>query len=91
MRQVFVDIERLVLTGFRFEDRCVIAGAIEEELNRLLGTHQAAERLSRLDSVPFLKAGEVRLGAGAKAYEVGVRTAQGVGTLIQHTPDRKVP
>jgi hypothetical protein len=79
MRQVFVDIEKLVLKGFRYKDRHVIAAAIQEELTSLLSTSEAAEQLAGFVDVADLDAGEVRVEANAKPYQLGAETADAIG------------
>jgi hypothetical protein len=79
MRQVFVDIESLVLKGFRYEDRGAIAAALQDELGRLLAAPEAAERLVRFGETPRLRVGDVTLAANARAPQVGTETARAIG------------
>ena len=79
MRPVLVDIENLVLRGFRFEDRHAIAGALQNELARLLSGPEIAERLARLGETARLRVDAVKLDAGAKPYQVGSETARVIG------------
>jgi hypothetical protein len=52
MRRVTVRIDRLVLNGYRPEDRHAIAAAVETELVRLLSTEAGLSRLTTLAQAP---------------------------------------
>ena len=61
MKRVVVHIDRLVLNGFRHEDRHGIAASLQQELGRLLAERAAVSGLRdrgdvgrlRVDSVQF--------------------------------------
>ena len=66
MRRVIVNIDSLVLLGFRYEDRHAIAAALREELARTLAAPESAQQVASLGSVPRLKLGSINVGAGFK-------------------------
>ena len=78
-RRVNVNIDSLVLNGFRFEDRHAIAGALQNELARLLAAPEIAERLGRWGETARLRVDAVKLDAGAKPDQVGCETARAIG------------
>ncbi|WP_434131894.1 hypothetical protein [Methylocaldum sp. GT1BB] len=79
MKRVVVHIDRLVLKGFRHEDRHAIAEGLREELNRLLlaEPNAAAHFVSR-GSLPRLKVGGVRIETESKPVTVGAQLARGI-------------
>ena len=79
MRRVIVNIDSLVLRGFRYEDRHVIAAAVQEELTRMLMAPGAAQQIATLGSVSNLKPGNVNIEANAKPQQVGAATGRAVG------------
>jgi len=79
MRRVVVNIGSLVLTGFRFEDRHVIAAAVREEITRALAAPDAATRVARLGSMPQLRIGNVNVGPNAKPQQAGAAAGRAVG------------
>jgi hypothetical protein len=79
MKRVVIDIESLVLKGFRYEDRHAIAAALQHELAATIAGPEAAERLASLGSAAHLRLGSVNLGASADAHEVGAQTGRAVG------------
>lgn len=79
MRRVIVNIDSLVLKGFRYEDRHVIAAAVQNELTRVLSASGATQNLATLASAPNLKLGSVNLSAETKSQQVGAETGRAVG------------
>ena len=79
MRRIVVNIDSLVLKGFRYEDRHAIAQGLQEEISRALSISDAAARVAEFGSVPNLRLGNVRVAAGAKLRQVGVATGRAVG------------
>ena len=79
MRLVIVNIESLVLKGFRYKDRYAISTALQEELTRVLAAPEAAHQVASLGSVPRLRLGSVNLGADTKPHRVGAATGRAVG------------
>ena len=79
MKRVVVQIDNLVLKGFRYEDRYAIAAALQDELTRTLAAPEAAQHVASLGSVPRMRLGSVNLGADTKAPQVGAQTGRAVG------------
>jgi hypothetical protein len=79
MKQVLVNIENLLLKGFRYEDRHAIAAALQDELARLLAAPETAARLTKLGQLPHLSVGDVRIDANAKPHQVGAETGRVIG------------
>ncbi len=78
MRRVVVHIDRLVLKGFRHEDRHAIAEALREELGRQLGEATASRQLASLGNIPQLRIAGVRIEQEAKPSAVGAQVARGI-------------
>ncbi len=79
MRHVIVNIDRLVLKGFRYEDRHAIAQGLQEQLMRMFSEPGVAQRLSQAGNVSHLHVGQVNTAADAKPRQVGVAAAEGIG------------
>ena len=79
MKRVVVHIDRLVLKGFRHEDRHAIAMGLQEELSRVLAAPWAAQALSTLGDIPQLQVGHMHIAQGSKPQRVGVQVAQNIG------------
>lgn len=79
MKPVLVDIENLVLKGFRYEDRHAIAAALQDELARLLAAPETAARLAKLGHVPDLSVDAFNLGANATPRQAGAETGRAIG------------
>ena len=78
MKRVVIHIDRLVLNGFRFEDRHAIAAGLQQELSRLLVDRQAAEGLTGLGDLSRLRVGGVHIAQDSKPQRVGAQLAQGI-------------
>lgn len=83
MKRVVVHIDRLVLKGFRHEDRHAIAAGLQQELSRVFGDREAVENLSTAGDVSRLKVRDVTIGQGSKPQRVGENVAQGIGKEIK--------
>ena len=79
MKQVRVDIERLVLKGFRYEDRHAIAAALQDELARLLAAPETAARLAELGHVARVSIDSFNVQANQKPSQVGTETGRAIG------------
>jgi len=79
VRRVVVQIENLVLKGFRYEDRHAIAQGVKEQLTRLLSKPEMAQRLSETGHVPHVRVERVHTPADAKPRQIGVAAANGIG------------
>jgi hypothetical protein len=83
MRRVIVHIDRLVLTGFRQEDRDAVAAGLQDELGRVFTDRDAASRVGAMSDVPRLQIGGVRIDHGAGARGIGESVAQHIGREIK--------
>jgi hypothetical protein len=79
MSKVFLHIDRLVLKGFRNEDRHAIAEGLHQELTRLLADPQAVQQLTTNGDVSHLRAASIQIDRGSTPQRVGLQVAQGVG------------
>ena len=79
MKRVVIHIDRLVLNGFRHEDRHAIAAGLQQELSRLLAYPQAVESLTGLGDRAQLQVSGVHIAQGSKPRRVGAQVAQGIG------------
>lgn len=79
MRRIVVNIESLVLKGFRYEDRHAIAAAVQDEISRVLSAPDAAARVAQLGSMPNLRIDTVSVAANAKPTQVGAATGRAIG------------
>ena len=78
-RLVTVQIDNLVLKGFRHEDRHAIAQGLQEQLTDILSAPGIGEGLSQTGNIPHLRAGQVNVAADAKPQQVGIAAANGIG------------
>jgi hypothetical protein len=79
MRRIVVNIDSLVLKGFRHEDRHAVAAAVQDEIARTLAAPDAAARVAQLGSMPSLRVGNVNVAANAKPQQIGAATGRAVG------------
>ena len=83
MKRLIVHIDRLVLKGFRHEDRYALAEGLQQELSRLLAEPGVARHLvSRGDSAQ-LEAGGVRVPPGARPSGIGAQAARDIAEEIK--------
>jgi hypothetical protein len=83
MKRVVVHIDRLVLKGFRPEDRHAIAAGLQQELGRVFADREAVSLLSAMGDVQRLQVGGVPVEHGSKPQRVGESVAQGIGKEIR--------
>ena len=83
MKHVVVHIDRLVLKGFRPEDRHAIAVGLELELGRVFADRDAVTHLGAMRDVSRLQVGGVLVGQGSTPRRVGESVAQGIGREIR--------
>lgn len=76
---VHLHIDRLVLHGFRHEDRHGIAEGIQQELSRMLAEPEAAQKLAAHGDASRLRIGNVQIGRDARPRHVGSQVGQGIG------------
>ena len=83
MKRVVVHIDRLMLKGFRPEDRHAIAAGLQQELGRLFADREAVTLLKALGDVSRLQVSSVPIEQGSKPQRVSERVAQGIGKEIK--------
>ena len=83
MRRVVVHIDRLVLRGFRPEDRHAIAAGLQQELGRVFAERDAVSLLRARGDVSRLQVGGVPVEQGSRPQRVGENVAQGIGKEIR--------
>jgi len=79
MKRIVLHIDRLVLQGFRHEDRHGIAEGLQQELGRLFADPQSAQQLMAGGDLARLRVGSIRIDPGEKPQRVGLQLAQGIG------------
>ena len=82
MKRVVVHIDRLVLKGFRPEDRHAIAVGLQQELGRVFADGATISGLRDMGDVERLRVNGVQLEQGAKPQRVGESVAQGIAKVI---------
>ena len=83
MKRVIVHIDRLVLKGFRHEDRHAIAAGLQQELGRMFAERESVSLLSAMGDVSRLQVGGVQFEHGSRPQRVGESVAQGIGKEIK--------
>lgn len=83
VKRVIVHIGRLVLKGFRHEDRHALAEGLREELGRQFAESTASPQLVYRGDMPRLRVAGVRIEHEAKPAVVGAQVAQGVARRIK--------
>jgi hypothetical protein len=82
MKRVVVHIDRLVLKGFRREDRHAIAAGLQQELGRLFADRDAVSGLQATGDVSQLRVG-VQIEHGSQPQRVGETVARSIGKEIR--------
>jgi hypothetical protein len=82
MTRVVVHIDRLVLRGFRREDRHAVATGLQEELTRVFAEPEVTSHVRTMGDVPTLGVGPVAMPAGAEPQRVGESVARGIGAEV---------
>jgi hypothetical protein len=75
LKPIVGHIDRLILKGFRNEDRHAIAAALQRELVRLWAGSIDLETLAPLDKVVRIRAGRINLVQNAKPHQAGISAA----------------
>ena len=83
MKRVVVHIDSLVLKGFPYEDRHVIAAGLQQELARLFVDPHAAQQLTAKGDVSRLQVGNISIDPGLNPQGVGVEAARKIGQEIR--------
>lgn len=71
MKRVIVNIDRLVLKGFRFEDRHAMGEGLREHLAQWLSEPGMAERLGATGSAPRLRLGNIQVAGEMRGQAIG--------------------
>lgn len=79
MKRVVLIIDRLVLEGFRPEDKQAIGVGLQQGLLVVLGEHEIAADFGKQDGAPRLKFGQTIIEHGSGARRIGERVAQRIG------------
>ena len=79
MKRVVLHIGRLVLTGFHYQDRHVIAAGLQQELGRVFANRAAVSLLPAIGDVSRLQVDGVHIEHGSKPQRVGESVAHGIG------------
>ena len=82
MKRVIIHIDRLVLKGFRPEDRHAIAAGLQQQLGRVFADREAVSALRARGNVSRLQVAGVPMEHGSKPQRVGESVAQGIGKEI---------
>lgn len=82
MKRVVVHIDRLVLNGFRREDRHAIAAGLEQELGRVFSDREAVSALRDRGDLSRARVNGVQFEPDAKPRQVGESVARGIGKEI---------
>jgi hypothetical protein len=78
MKRIVVHIDRLVLSGFRNEDRHAVSAGLREELGRVLANRDSVSRLIALGRVPRMQVGGVQIAQSTKPLRSGESIAHGI-------------
>jgi hypothetical protein len=78
MSRVIVNIDRLVLKGFRYEDRRAVATGLERELSRLLADDAWVERLAASGDVANVRLQTGLIRSDAPPHQVGASAARAI-------------
>jgi hypothetical protein len=73
-----VHIDRLVLRGFRHEDRHRIAEELREEIGRRLAEPEAARRMASRQDAAHLDVATVRVAPGASPAKTAAKAAHNI-------------
>lgn len=81
-RRIRMQVDRLVLKGFRYEDRHAIAQGMQKQLTHLLSEPSMAQRLGKTGNIPSMRVRQVHVHADAKPYQVGIAAANSIGKEV---------
>jgi len=82
MKRTVLHIDRLVLHGFRPEDRHGIAAGLQLELGRIFSDPQAVRQLTSTGHMYRIQiggTGSARIAPGAGPRSIGTQVARGIG------------
>lgn len=78
MKRLIVHIDRLVLNGFRREERHAIAAGLQQELARVFANQEAAWGLRNMGDLGRLRVHGVQFEAGSNPQQISASVAQGI-------------
>jgi len=76
MKRVTLHIDRLVLRGFRREDRHGVADGLQQELARMLSDPETARELVRHGDASRLRLGSMTIHQGTTPQQLGTQVAR---------------
>ena len=83
MTRVIVHIDRLVLSGFRHEDRHAIAAGLQQQLGHVFADRETLALVRDGGDAARLQVGGVHIEHGLKPQRIGESVAQGIGKEIK--------
>jgi hypothetical protein len=83
MKRVILHIDRLVLKGFRYEDRYAVQEALREELGRQFSTPDAPQHLVSRGDLAGLEVSGVRIAPGGRSSQLGSQAARGIARELK--------
>jgi hypothetical protein len=78
MKRITLNIDSLVLKGFRHEDRHGIAEGLQQELSRMFADPQAVQHLTANGDVSRLRVDSIHIGQNSKPQRIGMEAARGI-------------
>jgi hypothetical protein len=80
VKRVVIHVDRLVLQGFRPEDKQAIGLGLQQELQRAFSQRGGvASRIGNVVDTPHLAADRVRIQTGSTPLRMGQRVARAIG------------
>lgn len=83
MKRVIVHIDRLVLHGFRYDDRYAFSEGLSEELARLYAEPDATRHLTSRGNLSRLKLGTMHVEPEVKPAGIGAQTARSIARELK--------
>lgn len=83
MKRVILHIDRLVLNGFRPEDRHAIAEGLQQELGRVFADREVVSGSRDKGDVARLRVNGVHFELDSKPQQIGKSVAQGIAKEIK--------
>jgi hypothetical protein len=80
MKRVVIHVDRLVLQGYRPEDKQAIGLGLQQELQRAFSQRGVVlSRIGQVADAPYLKADRVNIQTGSTPRRIGQRVARAIG------------
>lgn len=83
MSRVIVHIDRLVLRGFRVEDRHRIAAGLQQELEQVLANRVGNSQWNAIGNAPSLKVSGLRIANRSTPQRIGETVGHGIGKELR--------